>query len=142
MPARAFTAHPSSVPAAREYVTAALGHLPAQLQDTAGLLTSELATNAVRHGGGPDFEVSVQYLPGEDRLWVGVTESGAGDPLLRRPPVTARSGRGLQLVGLFADRWGVRRRRGEDAKTVWFELLGSAGNARPEPVDREPEPSS
>jgi anti-sigma regulatory factor (Ser/Thr protein kinase) len=143
VPARAFAPYPGSVPAARDYVVAMLDHLPADRQETAALLTSELATNAVRHGGGQDFEVSVQYLPGEDRLWVGVTDTGAGNPLVRRPPVTAEHGRGLQLVGLFADRWGVRRRRGDHAKTVWFELSGGITRRQPhEPARPVPEPSS
>jgi anti-sigma regulatory factor (Ser/Thr protein kinase) len=80
------------------------------------VLVSELATNAVRHGSRRDFEVSVQHEPGEDRLWVGVTDSGTGNPVVRTPPVTAENGRGLQLLGLLANRWGVRRRRDDQPR--------------------------
>lgn len=141
MPARAFPAYPGAVPAARNYVVAMLDHLPAELQETAGVLVSELATNAIRHGGGQDFEVSVDYGPEKDRLWVGVTDTGAGNPLVRRPPVTAEHGRGLQLVGLLAHRWGVRRRRGDDSKTVWFELTAAAGLQGQAPGHRASEPA-
>lgn len=142
MPSRSFLAWPLSVPEARGYVAELLVEGPAELRETAVLLVSELATNAVRHAAAPDFEVSVQYLPVEARLWVGVTDSGSGYPMLRRPPVTAEHGRGLQLVGLLADRWGVRRRRGDDAKTVWFELGGVDGRHRDAAGGREPEPST
>jgi hypothetical protein len=55
-------------------------------------------------------------------VWIGVTDDGVGDPVLRTPPVTAEHGRGLQLVATLAARWGARRRRGTNEKTVWFEL--------------------
>jgi len=142
MPARAFPAYPGSIPAARDYVVEMLDEQPAALQETAAVLVSELATNAVRHGFGQEFEVSVEHGPGEDRLRVGVTDTGSGTPMVRRPPVTAEHGRGLQLIGLFADRWGVRRRRGDDAKTVWFELTGATISTPPHaPGQRAPEPA-
>ena len=122
MPSRTFVAFPLSVPAARGYVEEALQDFPAELRETAALLASELATNAVRHAGGQDFEVAVRRSAAERRLWVGVTDCGGHDPVVRRPDVTTEGGRGLQLVGLLADRWGVRRDRATDAKTVWFEL--------------------
>lgn len=143
MPARAFTAYPFSVPAARDYVVALLHQQPAELQETAAVLVSELATNAVRHSGGRDFEVSVEHEAGANRLWVGVTDTGAGNPVLRRPPDTDEHGRGLQLVGLLADRWGVRRRRSDDAKTVWFELTSAATSTQPHsPGHKAPEPAA
>ena len=121
MDSQSFPAYPLSVPDARRYVTTALGHLPSSTCETAGLLVSELATNAVRYVGGR-FEVAVRYTVEDGVLWVGVTDTGLQDPILRTPPVTAEGGRGLQLVSVLADRWGVRRRRGADEKTVWFEL--------------------
>lgn len=77
-----------------------------------------------------------------DRLWVGVTGTGPGHPIPQRPTAIDEHGRGLQLVGSLADRWGVRRRRETQEKTVWFELTGAPTTARPEhPVRPEPEPS-
>jgi serine/threonine-protein kinase RsbW len=139
MPSRTFSPYPMSVPAARGFVADVLDVLPEPVRETAGLLASELATNAIRHAATDDFEVSVQYQPGEDHLWVGVTDTGRGDPILRRPAPTEEHGRGLRLVGLLADRWGVRRRRGpRPGKTVWFELPIEGGAAQPA-VPRTPE---
>jgi anti-sigma regulatory factor (Ser/Thr protein kinase) len=122
MTTRTFPAWPDSVPAARGYVTDLLASVPPALCQTAALLVSELATNAIRHAGVREFSVDVRHLPAESRLWVGVTDTGPGQPVLRDPSTTAEHGRGLRLVATLADRWGARRRRGSDDKTVWFEL--------------------
>ena len=122
MPSRTFPAWSRSVPAARGYVTDLLVQVPPAMCQTAALLVSELATNAVRHTDVGSFEVEVRVLPAEGRLWVGVTDSGAGQPVLRDPRVTAEHGRGLRLVATLSDRWGARRRRESQDKTVWFEL--------------------
>ena len=110
-----------SVPAARRYVTDLLGHVPPQFCQTAGLLVSELATNAVRHSGTPEFVVEVT-VSARGQLWVGVSDTGHGSPVPRNPDVTAEHGRGLQLVATLSDRWGAHRRRTTGEKTVWFEL--------------------
>jgi two-component sensor histidine kinase len=125
MPSRSFPGWAQSVPAARAYITESLRDQPPNLCETAALLVSELATNAIRHAGGEGFEVSVQHPPAGGRLWIGVTDTGQGRPTRREPAVTDPSGRGLQLVGTLAERWGVRRNRDDDAKTVWFELAGA-----------------
>lgn len=122
MSSRSFPAWPASIPAARGFVTDVLGQLPPGLCQTAALLVSELATNAVRHAGGPDFVVEVRQFPDEGRLWVGITDADAALPVLRTPDVTAEGGRGVQLVSILADRWGAGRRRDTPEKTVWFEL--------------------
>lgn len=88
----------------------------------AGLLASELATNAVRHGrvNGRLFQVEVWVR--EAVLRVGVTDArgervpgapgGAGDD--------EESGRGLLIVGAIAARWDVEPLT--VGKTVWAEL--------------------
>ena len=121
MPRQAFPSWRDSVPAARRYVTDLLGHVPPQFCETAGLLVSELATNAVRHSGTPEFVVEVTF-GARGQLWVGVTDTGSGSPLPRNPDVTAEHGRGLRLVATLSDRWGAHRRRATGEKTVWFEL--------------------
>lgn len=122
MPTQTFPAWPESIPAARRYVGEALGHVPVALCQTASLLVSELVTNAVRHAGGRDFVVEIQTYADEGRLWIGVTDTDAGLPVLRSPAVTSENGRGIQLVSTLADSWGARRRRHTTEKTVWFEL--------------------
>ena len=136
MPSQRFPAWAGTVPDARRYVTDLLdadvpGAVPPELCQTAALLVSELATNAVRHAGTGTYTVAVEFFPAEGRLWIGVTDSGDGQPVARTPSVTAEHGRGLQLVGLLSDRWGAHRRREAGEKTVWFELLVPApGPAR------------
>jgi len=122
MPSQAFPAVPASVPEARSYVTALLARLAPDVCETAALLVSELATNAVRHAGtqvGQRFRLRKRGAP---RLG----GNGRGDLYAEAhvvvPTVTDEHGRGLRLVGALADRWGAHRRRDTDAKTVWFEL--------------------
>lgn len=122
MPSQSFPAWPESVPDARRYVNDLLRRIPATPCQTAALLVSELATNAVRHAGAREFVVEVQAFPEEGRLWVGVTDDDPGLPVLRAPSVTAEHGRGMRLVASLSDRWGARRRRDTTEKTVWFEL--------------------
>jgi anti-sigma regulatory factor (Ser/Thr protein kinase) len=136
VPSQRFPAWARSVPDARRYVTdlldvGVLGQVPPQLCQTAALLVSELATNAVRHAGAGDYTVAVEFFPAEGRLWIGVTDTGRGQPVVRTPSVTAEHGRGLQLVGLLSDRWGARRRRETNEKTVWFELHAPLRVPRP-----------
>lgn len=122
MSSQVFWSWPESVPAARRFVTELLDRVPPQLCETAALLVSELATNAVRHAGAGEFTVEVESVPAEGRLWVGVTDTGSGEPKLAPLSLTAEHGRGLHLVATLADRWGARRRRRTAEKTVWFEL--------------------
>jgi anti-sigma regulatory factor (Ser/Thr protein kinase) len=130
MPSQVFPAWAGSVSAARRYVTDQLSgpaEVSPQLCQTAALLVSELATNAIRHSGARQFAVELEFLPAERRIRIGVTDDGQGVPTPRTPPVTAEHGRGLQLVGTLADRWGARRRRDTSRKTVWFELETTRG---------------
>lgn len=126
MAGQVFPQSRSSVPDARHHVTGQLTGLPADLVGVAALLVSELAANAVLYGAGP-FEVTVECFPRRRGVRVGVTDSGAGRPVLCAPAHTAEHGRGLQLVNMLAHRWGVEYQSG--SKTVWFELL--RGDAAP-----------
>lgn len=117
---------PASVASARRAVD---DHLGARLTDTelqdVRLLVSELASNAVRHGG-----------PGQSSLTLGcdartvraaVVDPGPGfvpavrDAGLPGEPVDVLSegGHGLRLVARLATRWGVDDAGGT---RVWFEL--------------------
>ncbi|MGW4818577.1 SpoIIE family protein phosphatase [Streptomyces sp. NPDC004227] len=57
---------------------------------------------------------------GERRLRVEVTDAGDDLPHKRRPGELASSGRGLVLIELLADAWGVVPRG--QGKSIWFEL--------------------
>jgi anti-sigma regulatory factor (Ser/Thr protein kinase) len=93
----------------------------ADLLDAAGLLVSELVTNAVVHAR---TDVTLRVLLRRGVLRIEVTDGSPIVPAPRRPAGLAGTGRGLQLVDRLADRWGVSKaRRG---KTIWFELAPSA----------------
>ena len=85
------------------------------------LVASELATNAVEHGGGP-YEVSVSRRDGVVRL--AVADRGRGRPLVVSPSTHRESGRGIAIVQTLADRWGVDDAGG--GKVVWAEFDASA----------------
>jgi signal transduction histidine kinase len=83
------------------------------------LLTTELVSNAVRHGGAKDGHVLLLRLAvAEGCVRVEVTDGGAGfEP---GPPTPyGEGGYGLFLVDEVSSRWGVVREQGTCA---WFEL--------------------
>jgi anti-sigma regulatory factor (Ser/Thr protein kinase) len=84
--------------------------------DAAVLCTSELATNALLHGDG-ELRVEVRL---NGRAHVSVCDRNPGMPVPRRGAPEDDAGRGLLLVGLFADRWGSEPT--DDGKRVWFEI--------------------
>jgi anti-sigma regulatory factor (Ser/Thr protein kinase) len=84
----------------------------------AALLVSELVTNAVLHAGGP-ITVSAAYVDRTLRVEVHDTDKPPL-PDLHKPSSADKTGRGLHLVGLLADRWAVTPTR--NGKTVWFEI--------------------
>jgi anti-sigma regulatory factor (Ser/Thr protein kinase) len=105
-------------------------HELGELLERAELLTSELATNSVRHTKGP-AAVRLQWL--HPKLRVSVwdpspdlpTRCGSGVAGPSAPP-DADNGRGLLLLDVFADRWGGcsigEGPWGPGGKTIWFEL--------------------
>jgi anti-sigma regulatory factor (Ser/Thr protein kinase) len=105
---RVFPGRPDQVRHARRFVARALG--PGPVTETAVLLTSELAANAVQHTNtsrGGVFEV----IACRRRLmaFVAVIDDGSDAvPAPRRadPGDLSESGHGLGLVELLATRWG------------------------------------
>jgi Stage II sporulation protein E (SpoIIE) len=93
----------------------------AHLVDSASLLVSELATNALLHAGG-----SFQLRLHRGRfLLCEVCDTAKAPPRLRaedpgRSDQPAEDGRGMVLVGKLSRRWGFRPT--EAGKVVWFEL--------------------
>lgn len=96
-----------------------LWRLDREVTETAILLVSELATNAIRHGS-PPVRLAVR-LDGS-RLRVEVTDCSPTLPLVGRSDSELASGRGLQIVQELAARWGSQATRSRLGKTVWFEL--------------------
>ena len=93
-----------------------------EVNDTAQHLVAELAANAVTHGRVPgrDFELRLLLLPGTT-LRIEVSDP-RGDRQLRfaREEEDGEHGRGLILVTLLAETWGVSER--DVGKTVWAEI--------------------
>ena len=122
---------PVQVRQAREQARQALcGWGLGEHAELAGLIVSELATNAIQHGEGP-VQVRVSYARGD--LRVEVHDDGAGRPVRR--PVTAddESGRGLALLDdLIGLRGGARAVANDSAgpgKTVHVTVRLAAGPA-------------
>ncbi|MCX4963510.1 SpoIIE family protein phosphatase [Streptomyces sp. NBC_00654] len=94
--------------------------------DSAVLMLSEMATNVLVHTDGDALMVAeAAGERGERRLRVEVADASDELPHKRRPGEMASSGRGLVLMELLADSWGVDP-RGE-GKSIWFELYEPAG---------------
>ncbi|UJB44714.1 ATP-binding protein [Streptomyces sp. A1-5] len=100
----------ASVQRARQAVTQALlAGNSTQLAEDIALLTSELVTNAVRHGTRYDEEQLVELIlwPADGHYWLAVSDPGAGRPVLRAATPDARRGRGLALVDAVSAAWAV-----------------------------------
>lgn len=93
----------------------------AGLLDDALLLISELVTNSVLHGG-PPIVLAID-CDGEG-LRVRVRDGSADLPVPRAARQVDENGRGLSLVELLTDTWGVEPVSDEHGpgKEVWFEL--------------------
>ena len=116
-----FPPAPAAVRAAREFVVDLL--VGGEVADTAALLVSELATNAVEHAR-TDFTVRVALGP---TVRVEVADRSPALPVQRHVPVQAERGRGLAIVDSLAIRWGTSST--PEGKVVWFEL--PAGDPAP-----------
>lgn len=117
-----------AVAQARQALTTALERweLAALTQD-AELLVSELVTNALLHA---DSEIALTLAVADGTLEVGVTDRAHDRPLPRQDDGAttwtapaewyAEGGRGLRLVEMVADEWGVAGL--PEGKQVWFRL--------------------
>ncbi|MFI1394384.1 SpoIIE family protein phosphatase [Streptomyces sp. NPDC020681] len=120
-------AEPERIAAARQQVKELLHDWADHEQiDAAVLMVSEMVTNVLVHTDGNALLVAeVTGGDGTRRLWVEVTDASDELPHRRRPGEMASSGRGLLLMEMLADAWGVDP-RGE-GKSIWFELYESDG---------------
>lgn len=106
-----------SVPMARELMADRLRELALPSLDIVLVLTSELVTNAVRHGAGP---VELRLTLSSEAIRVEVQDQSGQRPVLRAPDRETISGRGLLLVDALSGAWGVEP--AGTGKTVWFRL--------------------
>lgn len=91
--------------------------------DLAELIVSELATNAIRHGGGL---VRLRMLYARGDLRVEVHDDAADRPVRQQATADDESGRGLAvldgLIGLHGGRRGVATDRTGRGKTVYVMI--------------------
>ncbi|MEU1274140.1 SpoIIE family protein phosphatase [Streptomyces sp. NPDC005799] len=119
-------AEPERVAVARQHLRELLHDWPSPDQvDSAVLLLSEMLTNVLVHTDADALmQAEVRGEPGGRRMRVEVTDTSDDLPHKRRPGEMASSGRGLVLIELLAQSWGVDP-RGE-GKSIWFELYEDA----------------
>ncbi|MEV7400367.1 SpoIIE family protein phosphatase [Streptomyces sp. NPDC091267] len=135
-------AEPERIAAARQQVRELLHDWadPEQV-DSAVLMISEMTTNVLVHTDGDALIVATATGEhGQRRLRVEVADGSDELPHKRRPGEMASSGRGLVLMEMLADAWGVDPRGA--GKSIWFELYESAEPVELTGAEPEPEPVS
>jgi anti-sigma regulatory factor (Ser/Thr protein kinase) len=90
----------------------------------AGLVLSELISNALRHATPlPGSLVRVSWGLYDDCVEVAVSDGGGPTvPMINKPAANALGGRGLGIVDRLAVRWGVYTRQDGAETTVWAAL--------------------
>ncbi len=128
---RKFEAKSCNVALVRRFVSVTLASWGLKaLEPLASLLTSELATNAVRHAR-TRFAVAIALDSRE--LRVQVIDGSKRLPREGKTTTLSSSGRGLMIVRAVASQYGVEVLNG--GKSVWFTL--SLDGRAPESVERE-----
>ncbi|MCX5329732.1 MULTISPECIES: SpoIIE family protein phosphatase [unclassified Streptomyces] len=113
---------PEALAEARHMIRAAVRAWGARDRaDEIELVADELVTNALMHTEGSAI-VTLRVMAGSDRrLRVEVEDSSSALPRRREAGESGVSGRGLLLVDLLTDVWGVEARGG--GKCVWCEFV-------------------
>jgi anti-sigma regulatory factor (Ser/Thr protein kinase) len=106
---------------------ASIDHIASTLPDHVAadlnLLTTEVVSNAVRHGSRSGADEIIFRIAVDDVVRVDVVDAGGlFEPPRFEPPyeIPTSSGWGLYLVDRLASAWGVEAEG--DRKKVWFEL--------------------
>ncbi|WP_217240063.1 SpoIIE family protein phosphatase [Streptomyces sp. AC555_RSS877] len=113
---------PEALTEARHMIRAAVGAWEARdLSDEIELVADELITNALMHTEGSAIVTLRVLTGGGRRLRVEVEDASSALPRRREAGESGVSGRGLLLVDLLTDAWGVEARGG--GKCVWCEFV-------------------
>ncbi|MFJ6080502.1 SpoIIE family protein phosphatase [Streptomyces sp. NPDC092369] len=118
---------PEALTQARHMIRAAVRSWGARDRaDEIELVADELITNALMHTEGAAIVTLRVLTDGDRRLRVEVEDSSSALPRRREAGESGVSGRGLLLVDLLTDAWGVEARGG--GKCVWCEFVMPAGD--------------
>ncbi|MET0819439.1 MAG: SpoIIE family protein phosphatase [Aeromicrobium sp.] len=107
----------ATVAEARQFVQSSLQqwHVPEVVMRDLALITSELVTNAMVHGGAP---VDLRLQRSGARVLLEVLDDAAGImPRPQDPDDDDEHGRGLRIVETLSDEWGMRTT--DQGKCVW-----------------------
>lgn len=118
------TAGPPAVGLAREFIRRTLRHWQlTNVLDSAELVVSELATNAVKSTGADDGQhvVGVRLRLLDAGLYIEVWDGGEGTAVVPEQSLDAEGGRGLFLVESLCERWDTYRPE-SGGKVVWGRL--------------------
>lgn len=118
----ALPASPAAAGLARRFLASSLQTEGPEVINVAALLTSELVSNAVRHGREP---IRLQLHRRGSTLRIEVCDGGPpfAAPTTRAWSLTDESGRGLRLLDALTTSWGSDSNGPATAgKTLWFEL--------------------
>lgn len=88
------------------------------LIENAQLLTSELVTNALRHGDGSS-DIIVRFVITTDRAVIVVDDGSPGKAQVHQAGVDDEMGRGMLLVSALATQWGLS----SDGAVTWCSLM-------------------
>ena len=90
----------------------------------AGLVLSELISNALRHATPlPGRLIRVSWCLNDDCVEVAVSDGGGPTvPMVSKPAANALGGRGLGIVDRLSLRWGVYTHQDGSETTVWAAL--------------------
>jgi anti-sigma regulatory factor (Ser/Thr protein kinase) len=121
----------ASVPVARRFVRARLGHAAGAAGaadgwadasvdvDTVALLVSEVVTNAILHARS---SVTLTVDVADDVVRITVRDGSPVQPRVHTVAPTSATGRGMLLLDRLAKRWGVEADPVTGGKVVWFEV--------------------
>ncbi|NAZ82815.1 ATP-binding protein [Kineococcus sp. R8] len=105
---------------ARSFLRTSLCAHQTRVMDRALLLFSEMAVNAVEHGDPP--VTATLDCGGVDGVRLAVHDGSRVRPVRHEVGPEAESGRGVNLVDVLSDQWGVDVDADGRGKTVWCRL--------------------